>query len=476
MIPIKGTYKIDNEEFVKPKFPNDKEDIKCYKLKKEKLTHWAISNLEKKHGEKRPKKVIANLSYFIDKINDKSWFEEKNITCIDLSVAKLIKGKIILNGDILTYLKLKKESAKRKLYELVNQGKITKESKFDWNKKSDDKLKPNETVELKIRAGKEEYGEIYYFENRFDEIEIQKDKKYTFENTEAYFENYLKKLIDWKYSDKKDAEITRHIGSIDKINQLRDAITSNMIGIISHLQKKYPGFIILEDLDQNLMDRHFEQFNHNVSRRMEWAFYRKMQSKGLVPPHIKDIFAIREIVKKEQYKPFEKEFEKFVNDSYQKNKAKQEYVDKTEEEAIEIIREKNEKQQKIKFRKEKNLSLQFGTLIFVDEYQTSKNCPYCEKTMRWKNKETVGDNKKNNPNEDATKNLKFKQQRFFCGGLYDINNKEYKHHTNSECQFDTEGEKYCLEDINDPDKVAAYNVAKKITKDQLAKFNNKDKK
>ena len=110
----KEQYEYKGKKFLNPTFPGSekekKKEIKCYELKKEHL-HYS-----KKLKEKE-KKAIDNCSYFpVEEY--KNLYEEKSVACMDLTTAKVIKEQIILNGDVKTYLKLKKESAKRRIYEL----------------------------------------------------------------------------------------------------------------------------------------------------------------------------------------------------------------------------------------------------------------------------------------------------------------------------------------------------------------------
>ena len=123
----------ETKRIPRPTFPEGEEDIKCYKLKKHYYDKKFKSDLENLPFDKRTeKKVIANVSYFIDKVENEEWFEKKNCTCIDLTTAKVIKGKIILNGDVLTFLKLKKEGAKRGIFENYKQS-----SELNWDKEKE---------------------------------------------------------------------------------------------------------------------------------------------------------------------------------------------------------------------------------------------------------------------------------------------------------------------------------------------------
>ena len=112
--PDQDIYEANDKKVVKPKLAS----IECYTLKN--YNHQTPFD-DGKQREKTHRKAIDNLSYFID---DKSLFDIKPTSCLDLTTAKVIKGKIVTNGDVMTYLKFKKISAKRKLYELYGKGKL----------------------------------------------------------------------------------------------------------------------------------------------------------------------------------------------------------------------------------------------------------------------------------------------------------------------------------------------------------------
>ena len=396
------TYEVNGKTLVKPKFPRGEEDIKCYELKKEFYDKKEKpSSKMVNFTEIKEKRVIANLSYFIDRTNDRNWFNEKTCTCLDLTTAKVIKDKIILNGDVLTFLKLKKEGAKRIIFDDYNPDSI-----LEW----DEEKIEGDSIPLNL-DGKV----IYYFDKRFENLLIKDNLKYTKENIFNSLQEYLKEL-----KEKRDSE---HKPSVEKLNHLRDSIVANMIGVISFLQNKYPGFVILEDLNVDTVNKHLEELYISISRRLEFSLFNKFQTIGLVPPHIKNLIEIREDLRKGRG-----------------NKLREEIKKETGREEL------GKKQEKKITNKMKDYSEQFGAIIFVSEMGTSAECPYCEKQWNW--------DKNNNDKGRTIKDLKLKERRFLCGK-----------HNNSECEFDTydiSGKYGFLEEISNPDKVATYNVAKKI--------------
>lgn len=252
------TYSVGAKNFPAPEFA----EIEVWKLKDEK------QSLPDERGITR--KVINNISYFIDK---DELFEKTTTASIDLTATKLIKGKIVLNGDVKTYLNLKELSAKRKMFELFSQGKIG----------AADTIKHGKVFSI---AGYAVY---------FCTTKQKGDAKEQRAITEMLF-GYLGEL---RAKNAREDEI-----SVEKINHLRDAITANITGIIVHLQKTYPGsgIIALENMERKEhIEKHFYQSNQNISRRLEWAMYRRFQAEGLVPPQIKQSVFIREEFKKKKF-------------------------------------------------------------------------------------------------------------------------------------------------------------------------------
>ena len=375
-----------SRQVVQPEFAS----IECYTLKD--YNHQVPYNDGKKRN-KTHQKAVENLSYFID---EELLFDIKPTSCLDLTTAKVIKGNIVTNGDVMTYLKFKKVSAKRKLYKLYGEKKINS-SKLEWNEYEDGKdgkdgKKRDYHLNIIDEQNKEET--IYYYREKYKDIWSKDDIK-------ASLDRYLNEL------KRKDES---HTPSILQINHLRDALTANMVGVIFHLYKTHPGFVVLEDLWKKHKDFHHDA---SIARNLETALYNKFQAIGLVPPHVKDIIQLREDVREQQKK------------------------DK------ELIK-----------------SSQIGTIVFVDAKNTSKNCPYCEKPRHKEEKDE--------------KDEKFKQHRFRCKPKSEsesCNFDTYAFKTEEdrakvytpEVKQDSYNEKFqFLKDIDDPDKVAAYNIAKKL--------------
>ncbi|MEF2175586.1 MAG: hypothetical protein V3575_03875 [Candidatus Absconditabacteria bacterium] len=292
----KNQYNVNNFEFAKIEFWKliDKYDkiidikvvdgVTKYEFEKAPFT---------KDGHTRNFEVSKNISYFL---SQKDYFKRIETGIIDLTQAKLIGDKIVLNGDKSTYIKLKEVSAKRRLYELYSKGKINKDSKIE--------IKPK--VLFVVDNDNNEHT-IYRLSQEF-----KADQKYGLK------EKIQKILLDFIFS-LDDNNKFEDVETISKINHLRDAITSNMVGILYYLifKQGYFGKIILENLDENrsqkeqikdgkytgdiekMIDGHFYQSNTDISRRLEWSLYKKFQGTsfngiGLVPPDIKQSIILKD--------------------------------------------------------------------------------------------------------------------------------------------------------------------------------------
>ena len=348
--------------------------------------------------------MIKNLSKIIEK---EYLFEVEEKYAFDLTTAKLINGKIVENGDIFTYLKLQEMSAKRKVFklkdEIISENNGEKKIYISGDKK---------TLYVKTNNRNKKKENIYFWNKHYQSIlsieEIKKD-----------IQSYLDQI-----SQNNSEEM------INKINHLREALAGNVVGILNFLHKKNTknkesqSMIVLEKNQGN------RKHDDDISIALEKALYNKFQTEGLAPPSLSHR-RLENIIFQEQNK-------KFLN----KNKSK---------EANQKNKESNEQATKLS---------QIGAIVFIPEKDTSKNCPYCEETS---------------PKDD---NLKRNQHRFIC---------KPSNSNKKSCGFDTyyfkdekeRAENYTTlvnqknykEDfnifkyINDPDKIAAFNIAKKKLKE-----------
>ncbi len=376
------TYSVNNKSINKYEF--QKFDV--YKLKNLEYTETYDTESEKD----KIRYAVKNPSYFIDK---EELFEHFATSTLDLSAAKLIKDKIVVNGDLISYLKLQKLVAKKRIYEIFHRDQKDFQDTFfiELSTRKYDRNGNKETSDFHVSIIFQETNDkntqdgrtLLSYKSEWENV-IGYTPNDILESLEKYLEDL--KILENKRrqarSEKKEIIIENlHAPTHEQINSLRNSLVANMVGIICHLQKKYPGYVFLEDLKKESINDQFNKNNIHIARKLEFALYKKFQSLGLVPPHIKDIVNLRE-----------------------------------------AIRGKSD---------EKHNCL-FGSMIFINEKNTSKTCPYCCQISKQDNKTKMG------------------LHTWKC---------------DHSCGFDTESipEKMdWLKDIDNPDSLAAFNIVRKI--------------
>lgn len=272
------TYEVDGIKHGKPEFVN----IEAWKL-----SNSNFSETYKHNGEDHIRVAGKNPSYFINENGPRTdVFEKVFISGIDLTTAKMIKGHLVIDGDVPTLEKLKELAAKRKLFELLSRGKITNKGVLKQSRN---------TIRIEERDWTERT--LYWF------TENQKKRN----QATACCDKVRKDLEDYLSALNKEDFYNDDV-SVPKINHLRDAITANMVGVIAHLYNRYPGIIGLENLEVEMAewgwtgrglrasDKHFNLSNEDISKRLEWSLYRKFQTDGLVPSQLKqETFLRREM-------------------------------------------------------------------------------------------------------------------------------------------------------------------------------------
>ncbi|MDD5770391.1 MAG: hypothetical protein PHE25_05470 [Candidatus Gracilibacteria bacterium] len=315
-LDTKNENQVNKFEFAKInclKLKDEYDKILDIKVDEKGNTKYEFKKLEfeDKNGYKREFAASKNISYFLPKIEI---FESITTGIIDLTQAKLIGDKIVLNGDKSTLLKLKELSAKRRLFEYHRE--IDKNSEFEVVNKN-----KNSNGGLFIKLINGNYIQIYWFnENLSITSQEKKELKNYKENLQSQLIEIFKKYLTFLSEENKFEDLE----TILKINHLRDAISSNIVGIINFLmiKKGYFGKIVLENLDETIgftglernktkngkfenlkeytgeelkmIDGHFYQSNTDISRRLEWSLYRKFQETGFVPPEIKQSIFLKD--------------------------------------------------------------------------------------------------------------------------------------------------------------------------------------
>jgi hypothetical protein len=266
--------KADNRKvsFHKPEPAN----FSVYRIKNDKLTASKKIKLTKT-GEEKEIFVYKNPSYFLneDEEPDSEIFEKQEQSSLDLTCAKLIKGKIIVNGDILTQLNFKKISSRRRLFD--NRQSIGKNRLYIDEESGIVKVDAMDGAKI----GPFDQLHIYYGDDL---------------NAVCPIGTFVAELNDYLDSLRGSANFTEDDISIDKANNYKDALTANMVGIIAHLFEQYPGIINLENMhSRKHIDSHNRRYGGEiVHRHLEWALYAKFQKLGLVPPRLKNTILLRE--------------------------------------------------------------------------------------------------------------------------------------------------------------------------------------
>jgi hypothetical protein len=165
----------------------------------------------------------------------------------------------------------------------------------------------------------------------------------------------------------------------ENLLKYKKTLAANAIGILDYLYQQERGFIVIENLSRDMLDRQTRQKTAH-HRQLERALYEKWQIYGVVPPRL------------------------------------------------------NMPNIWLDFK-----NYQLGEILLIDENGTSKTCPKCECT-----------NKNTNTNKIELDNRKFNDHQFKC----------------QTCDFDTKQVRILpdlmeYQDLDSPDTVAGYNIAKK---------------
>jgi hypothetical protein len=249
---------------------NISEKIPVYKITKDWFLHTKTTT------KKQPKKweqpitihtLAKNPSLFLDEIDNPKIFEKLSITsCLwDLTYAKLIKWKIILNADISTTLNLYKTTAKRSLHNAVTTWKM---------------------ISKQVLYDNEENVFYYEYENRGilnKEKNLYWKDEFNFLPHKDEF-NSLKEEIEFELNEYiKDINSEEDI-SMQKINNYKNAVSANIVWIITELQKYFEGYICYETLNEQTVKKEFDTFIGNVINE---KIYNKLQLNLEVPPILK---------------------------------------------------------------------------------------------------------------------------------------------------------------------------------------------
>lgn len=250
------------------KFSPDKSDATVLAKQCIQITYYEIKKDKLLSQNSLGRVAYKSIDQFID---DAEVLEENTASCLNLSCAKLVKGKIIINGDIATYLTLKELSALRIIYEKQTRGEFVSDSIKSINK--------NNTIQLSLNIknrGQIASYPLYYFDERFEDIV---SKEHIRDTLQSYYDKLKKKEFVQKIS-------------IDRINNLRNALCANIVGIINHLQKEYLGFVVFEKLSISNNIHKIATDSSYLGSKVEIKLLQKFQSLSLAPLYTKRILEI----------------------------------------------------------------------------------------------------------------------------------------------------------------------------------------
>lgn len=223
----------------------------------------ATKEVVNKRGERKLRYLKDNPSLFVDQIDDATIFEKKDIfSCLwDLTCAKVIKWNIILNGDQATVRNLYLTDAKRVLYE----------KKLQWEML-------HETIGFD-----DETESIYYEHEKSGEV-----KRYTFDNLKKVYHLISNEVLRQELADYLDGVYESDV-SIQRINNLRNAVCANMVWVIMKLQEYFPWYVVREWLPSG--DTQHKQRIKNtytyLGNLINEKVYNKLQLTIDVPPILK---------------------------------------------------------------------------------------------------------------------------------------------------------------------------------------------
>lgn len=315
----------------------------------------------------KTRKIIQNPSYFVKedvycrtfgKTKEEyekmfaNVFEEKYLLTLDLTTAKVIDGKIIENGDVISLFNLWMRHAERNIYEMNDHAK--KETAKTIILKKSDELNDEEKAKFidYLNEGNKKYAALSDAEkatyvtwiydvwnekikeednDKFKKVKNECKRKGTFvpddkieivfavckigediESVKVVFDvRNVFKLRKGEFDTiKTEKEIFANLEKYNKrtisneeldlqINQRKESLVANVIGVVDFLYKQYQnrfggeGIIVKEGFDHGKVAQDREKFSGNIYRLLERKLYQKFQNYGLVPP-IKNLMLVRE--------------------------------------------------------------------------------------------------------------------------------------------------------------------------------------
>jgi hypothetical protein len=300
-----------------PNFQKDTNEEKMMELKNAEKYGFEVLTIKDLHYNEtnrngKVKKIIQNPSYFLnqdlymctfgktkEEYNEmfEKVFDKKRLLTLDLTTAKVINGYIVTNGDVPTHFNLRIKNAQRLIYKMNDH--LQEETSKKIFIKSNTELTDEEKTKYNTDVPSGFFAVCHIMKDIHQVTNIPYVRNVFYKREEFYFlktEAEIKREIDG-YNTNKMSHISNEELDI-KINNLKQSIVANSIGVIDFLYKQYKdrfngeGLIIKEGFDTSKVANDLKKFSGNIYRILERKLYQKFQNYGLVPP-IKNLMAVR---------------------------------------------------------------------------------------------------------------------------------------------------------------------------------------
>ncbi len=375
------SYFVDKKQYTKTFFINDNLITKDenYKLLKNEFSDNDID------------------SAFVADYNDV--FEETEISSLDLTNAKVINGKLVINADMKTHIQLMLAKAKRQIVVKLRNN----NANIVIDNTDNQKIKLNFTP---FSPNAPSTNILYFKSNKYD----------SYMTSDEFYDE----LSD--FINNKRLELAK---TDENINNYRNSAVANMVGVIVFIYNyikgemgNCEGLVAFEGLAKEKLADHLNKFAGAIDVPLRMAIFKKMQDECLIPP----LSELRKLSNEE----------KFICDEVGLTDASITELQKTP------LKNKT-----------------YGNIVFVPEALTSKCCPLCGKRISSSGQH--GDiftcDNVNGCGFDTTKILDANNQIVFTD-LVDAR-------ILSELLPFDDNAKKLFASINSNDKAAAYNIAKR---------------
>ncbi len=213
------------------------------------------------------------------------YFDELELDHLDLTVAKLVDGHIVINSEIKTLLELYKINYKIRIFELADE--IAEDNFFIKSEENKDDAIYAKTT--KQKQPEQKLGHYKAVFAKFDGGELKE---------------ILTELKDYYLRVKKSRIFSEYEMQLEKTVNYKNALAANAVGVMDFLRRKYNNvYFVLENLDLGEIKRQSQQRVQAIHRQLEWVLLNKLRKKGLVPSDISKQIIFRDNKKDKQFGP-----------------------------------------------------------------------------------------------------------------------------------------------------------------------------